>query len=215
MLGCLAGAAVSASAAPAHAEGEDVLVTGVVTDAQGQPLAGVRVVLEASRQTFSLRALGKVKRDPATVTAQSDERGEYTLTWRWNGYYNHFELAVGVMVRKPAGERFETLDRVDITRRLLAGSPVAAPVTVTDTAFLAAHGAFLAALDSDDERSVYNAMGKPDRVEITNYPQRREEVWWYFESGKAYRFHDGALDEVVPFDPVRPFATPDAAAEAH
>jgi hypothetical protein len=46
-------------------------------------------------------------------------------------------------------------------------------------------------------------MGRPDRIRNVQYPGYLESSWWYFESGKVYRFHDGRLQQVVPFDPVR------------
>jgi hypothetical protein len=46
-------------------------------------------------------------------------------------------------------------------------------------------------------------MGKPDRIRNVQYPRHLESSWWYFESGRVYRFRDGRLEQVVPFDPVR------------
>jgi hypothetical protein len=66
---------------------------------------------------------------------------------------------------------------------------------------------FLASVKSADEQRVYQEMGKPDRVERVQYPGSVEVSWWYFEAGRAYRFRDGRLEQVVPFDPVRGFGT--------
>ncbi len=206
-LATLVTAAAPASAAR-RAEGEPVVVTGIVSDGQGAPLPRLTVVLEASRAGLDLRTLSRQKRDTQRLTAATDERGEYSLPFRWSDYYNHFELQVGVPVRKPGGERLHELARVDITRRVTqasGGAPVVAALTVADTGFLDALRAFLAGLATDDERRVHEEMGKPDTVETVAYPAYREVSWWYFEAGKVYRFRDGALTAVVPFDPIRRF----------
>jgi hypothetical protein len=61
----------------------------------------------------------------------------------------------------------------------------------------------LASIKSDDERRVYDEMGKPDKVERVVYPGRTEVSWWYFDAGRVYRFQDGRLEQVVPFEPVK------------
>ena len=52
--------------------------------------------------------------------------------------------------------------------------------------------------DSDDERRIYQQMGKPDRVE----ERGAERSWWYFADGRMFRFDDGELVETRAFDPV-------------
>ena len=61
----------------------------------------------------------------------------------------------------------------------------------------------MASVRTDDQRKVYQEMGKPDRIRNVQYPGHLESSWWYFESGRVYRFRDGRLEQVVPFDPVR------------
>jgi hypothetical protein len=42
-------------------------------------------------------------------------------------------------------------------------------------------------------------------VKVTNYPDRSETAWWYFEAGRVYRFVDGRLTATEEFAPVREF----------
>jgi hypothetical protein len=195
-------------AAARRASGDAVVLTGLVTDGRGQPLPEIAVVLEMSRTGLDLARLSRRQQAVERLRATTNAAGEYTLQWRWSDYYNHFQLAAAVPVRKPGGEKLEELARVDVSRRLAQGSgdaPVVAALTVADTTFLDALRAFVAAISTDDERSVYHDMGKPDTLDTVAYPGHREASWWYFEAGKVYRFRDGRLLQVAAFDPIRGF----------
>jgi hypothetical protein len=191
------------AAASRYPQGERIQVTGIVSDKQGRPLENVRVVLEVSRSYFSFREFRRAAKDVRRVSASTNAKGEYTLVWPWDSYFNRFELLVGVPVRKTTGERLEVLEREDLTQRVLAGNPTVAAVVIDNTRFLENLRAFVASVQSEDERRVYDEMGKPDEVKRIQYPDHVEASWWYFDSGKVYRFRDGRLEQVVPFDPVK------------
>ncbi len=198
-----AGAVIPAHAAR-YSQGERIQITGIVADAQGQPLPEVRVTFEATRTYFSIRELRRTS-DPEVrrVSATTNASGQYTIVWPWDSYFNHFEVVAGVPVRGRSGERLEELARQDVTRRVQAGSPVVVAVTVENRQFLDSFRQFLASIRTEDQRKVYQEMGKPDRIRNVQYPGHLESSWWYFESGRVYRFRDGHLEQVVPFDPVR------------
>ena len=195
--------AVSPVFAARYDQGERVQVTGIVTGRDGRPLQGIRVSLEATRSYFSLRQLRKTAADDVRrVSAITNATGEYTLEWPWDSYFNHFELVSGVPVRKGKQDRTEELAREDVTKKLLAGSPVVVSPVIENTKFLDSLNQFLAMVRSADEQRTYEEMGKPDRVKRLQYPDHVEDSWWYFESGRVYRFRDGRLEQVVPFTPV-------------
>lgn len=194
-----------------YQQGERVQVTGIVTGRDGRPLPGIRVSLEATRSYFSLRQLRKTAaEDIRRVSALTNAQGEYTVEWPWDSYFNHFELVSGVPVRKGKQDRVEELAREDVTKRLLAGSPVVVSPVIENTKFLESLNQFLAMVRSADEQRTYEEMGKPDRVKRLQYPDHVEDSWWYFESGRVYRFRDGRLEQVVPFTPVPASAAPGA-----
>ena len=193
-------------AAARFAQGDRVQLTGVVTDPQGRPLSDVRVSFEATRTYFSMRQLRRTQTEEVRrVSAATDARGQFTIEWPWDSYFNHFELVVGVPVRKARKEILAELAREDVTQRLQGGSPVVTSLVVPakNADFVVKLRELLASIRSDDERRVYDEMGRPDKVERVQYPGRTEVSWWYFDSGRVYRFKDGRLDQVVPFEPVK------------
>lgn len=200
-----AGALSTAEAARRFRDGDRVEVTGLVTDTDGRPLPGVRVVLEASRTRFDFRRFRRVATDTTRLTALTDDKGAYELTWPWNGYYNLYELLVGVPVRRAGGEeKLHVLERLELSRRLKPDEPTVATVVVEDADFVRTLRAFLDSIDSDDERRVYREQGKPDRIEEKTGGVD-EALWWYFESGTVYRFRGGRLVETESFEPVEEF----------
>jgi hypothetical protein len=197
------GVGAGPASAARYAQGERVQVTGLVADRQGKPLDGVRVTLEVSRSYFSVRQFRRTQVDDVRrVSAVTNAQGEYTLEWPWDSYFNHFELTAGVAVRKGRADRLEELAREDVTKRLLGGSPVVVSLVIENVKFLESLRQFLAMVKSEDERRTYDEMGKPDKVQRFEYPDHVEASWWYFESGRVYRFRSGRLEQVVPFTPV-------------
>jgi len=203
MLRVLALAGLAAAAPAASARG--TVVTGRLSDAAGQPVAGLEVAIEASRSRLDFRTLRRVKEDTRRFAATAGAHGEFTVEWEGSEGADHFELVAGFRVRKAGGERFVELARSDITRRMAAGSPVVATLEIADTRLLEAVRSFLASLRTADERRTYEELGKPDSIEAVRGPGWVETTWWYFEEGRACRFRDGVRLEVRTFDPVRAF----------
>jgi hypothetical protein len=207
---------LAARPAAAYSKGETVRLTGEVADAKGRPVPGVLVTLSASRSYFSVRRMRSAEASPRTVRTTTDERGRYALDWPWDDYYNQFELAAGLAVRRGHGDEVEVLAREDVSDRMTGGAaggqagsaaagPLVTPLTVKDADYVLRVRRFVDGLQSADERRVYDEMGHPDEVKNVRYPDHDEVSWWYFESGKAYRFESGALAQVVSFDPIKNF----------
>ena len=206
LLALLGAAALALPAAAVHyKQGDPVTLTGIVSDANGAPLAGVRVVFEASRSYFSFRQLRRDEKDLRKVTATTDEHGSYTIVWPWDSYFNRFSIVAGVPVKVRGGEKLEELDRQEVTRAVSGGSPAVVSVVVKSREFLDRFRAFLASIQTDDQRKVYDELGKPDKIQNVQSQRSVESSWWYFEIGRVYRFRDGRLEQVVPFDPVKGF----------
>jgi hypothetical protein len=205
LLATAAGQPAAAARFP-YVQGDEVTFTGVVTDAEGVPLPELQITLEASRAVFNVRRLGRVRENTRRLATVTDESGEFRLPWRWDDYFNRFDLVVAVSVRTTEGDELVELQRVDLSRRTQGGSPVVSAIQVADTDLVKSRQQFLAALDSEDERKVYEQAGQPERLDRVRFPDYEEVTWWYFRHGRAYRFHDGTLQQVIPFAPVEPFA---------
>lgn len=187
---------------PLYEEGERVEVTGLVTTPDGVPIEDVTVTLELSRKAFDIRKLRRTKGKVFKVSDRTGADGEYTIAFPWDDYYNRFELVAGIIVRGEEGEELLELERIDVKDRVERASPAVAPVVIGRHEVIETFRAFLATVDTDDEREVYEDHGRPDRVKTTDFADRQEVSWWYFELGKVYRFVDGTLAKVEDFDPV-------------
>lgn len=205
LLGAILASPAAAARSP-YTQGEEVVFSGIVTNAAGVPLPDLQVTLEASRAAFNFRKLGRVRENTRRLATVTDERGEFSLPWRWDDYFNRFDLVVAVAVRTTNGDELVELQRIDVSRRTMQGGPVVNPIQIDDTELVESRREFLANLDSQDERKVYDQAGQPERMDRVRFPDYEEVTWWYFRHGRAYRFRDGALHQVIPFDPVEPFA---------
>jgi len=200
-----------------YRKGDPVTLSGQVTDAAGRALGGVTVLLEVSRNVFHLRRLGRETTGTLRLPAVADDAGRYRLDWRWDPYYNELALLVALPVRTaPSGgtegestagrDGYEVFYRREITAEVGGGSPVEVALVLPDATAYDALRTFLASLTSADEKRVYQEMGRPDRVDVAQAHYDPDRTWWYFAAGKAYRFRDGRLDQVVRFEPIRPLA---------
>lgn len=186
-------------------KGQPIQIGGVVSDADGHPLPEVTVVFEAARRGLSLRGLRMETGKTEEQRAVTNPRGVYSLQWPWDPFYNHFEIRVEMPIRKPDGEHMQVLAHSEVSDLQGADGPLVVNLTVQQADLLRSLKDFLGHIDTPDERSVYQKMGKPDEVDRKKYPDHEESAWWYFESGKVYFFESGRLDDVRTFTPVRPF----------
>ncbi|MEM9293568.1 MAG: hypothetical protein AAGD01_17945 [Acidobacteriota bacterium] len=197
-------------APPAHAkgaypQGQRVEFTGVVTDRDGRPLQDLKVTLEAIRTEFDWLELRKAPVDRFRFTTDTSAGGSYSLPWKWNEYYDEYEIVVWVPVRRGQEEEIRELVREEITERAESGTPVLIPLVVPDTTFLNAYRRFLAGVDSEDEQRIFEQLGQPDKIEELVAPEGpKEESWWYFEAGRMFRFDGGQLVEEKRFAPIEP-----------
>jgi hypothetical protein len=208
-----------------YRDGEKIEVRGVVTDSEGMPIPDLTVNLEIARYAFDWKKFRKTRHDVSKATTTTDLQGVYAFEWTWYDYYNNFQLIVGLMVRDPDFNQdvFQTVHRQDIATRVGQGSPVVVDMVVSQSPFLDPQPVVTRAVESEplesdpvdasetprdsggeDEKRIRDEMGRPDKVQTLEYPDYDEVTWWYFEQGKAYRFREGELQQVVNFEPVTP-----------
>ena len=197
--------AATAATAVSYRRGETIEITGTVADASGAPVEGLTVVLLAAHDGFELRSFRRVEKGHVRVTTSTDAQGAFRLEWRWNPYYDSFRLrAEGITpADATAGSRNRSvLTEIDLTRRVLAGSPVVAALEVAGALSPRQERSVLASSQSADQKRIYGEMGKPDRVDRLELDGGEEVAWWYFERGRSFHFRGGRLEQVVEFDPV-------------
>lgn len=185
-----------------YREGQVVAFTGQVTDSSGRALGGSTVMLEVAHTSFRLEKWSRETSDSLRQPVTADESGRYRVDWRWDRYYNSFALVVALKVREDGTDKYEVFHRLEITDRVTGGNPVEVQLVLDDTTAFDDLRAFLAGVDSDDEKRVYQEMGRPDRIDTGEAHYDPDQSWWYFGAGKVYRFREGRLDQVVPFEPI-------------
>lgn len=195
---------LSVTAGP-YVEGDYIEITGTVADASGVPIPDVHVIFRAAKKSFSISQFGTATRDEVRQQTETDPHGQFSFRWRWVDYYNRYDILVVIPRRSAAGDSFDILSHLDISKRIRKGSPVVVALTVEEGEFLDNLRDFLASIETEDEKRIYDEMGNPDRVQRIEHPTHDEISWWYFQAGKAYRFRNGELQQVVHFDPVTPF----------
>jgi hypothetical protein len=188
--------------AASHAQGEEVEVTGRVADADGRPLAGLEVRLFAYHSTASLRRLARVEGYESHLSTLTDAQGGFALRWPWHDFYDRFWVAAGLKLPAGGESDFHELTRVDVSRRMTEPGPVIVALELPRDAEVGSYVDFVSTLASEEQKRLFAQLGRPDRVDRLRLGQQEEVTWWYFRAGKAYRFRDGRLDLVIPFDPV-------------
>ncbi len=131
------------AAADSFRRGEYITIRGHVTSLDGAPLAGVTVLLEPSRRAFRLSKMFQPKHrreqtDRLQIPTVSGGDGVYSFEWRWDPYYNTFELAIAVPRESGDQKSYEVLHRTDFTDRMMDGSPVEVTLEVEDPSRLSA-----------------------------------------------------------------------------
>lgn len=195
---------------PVAAEGRDgdvVRVEGQVLDQNGTPVSGVKVLLEATRTSFSWLKRKKTSEPPLQQLADVDDEGRFVIPWSRHRHYNEFSLAVAVDVTRGGKPDFEILHRQDLTKAMNGEVPVNVFITLEKAGYVRWLQTYLEDRASEDEEQVFRENGRPDRIKTED----RESSWWYFSAGKVIRFRDGKLDQVIHFDPVEsapPSSTP-------
>lgn len=193
-------AAGAARAAPRA--GEVVRLAGRVVDAEGQPVPGATVVLEAYRSGFDVLRMKKRDHPPVLSPTMTDDDGRFALDWSWDRRHDRFEIVVGATVSQEDGTRVEPFLRNDATAVLLGQQTDGLHLVVDDDGVLRWLIGFAETGGSDDERKIFGELGRPDRVDRAQRDEGLEYTWWYFDIGKAYRFIGGRLTEVVHYEPV-------------
>lgn len=198
LLAALAVLPLAAAAAGSPSDGDPILLVGTVVDTAGKPVEDIVVLLEATREKFSLRHFEVRRGKSLQLPQRTDEHGEFRFEWTWDRHYNVFEIAFGLEVSRDGAPGFEIVERRDITAEVSSGAPPALRIELDQVEWLRWLRLYIDGRASEDEKKVYRELGRPDKLTVDG----SISSWWYFSLGKVYRLEGGKLDQVVPFDPI-------------
>ena len=184
--------------ADAPSDGDRVVLEGTVVDGAGQPAKDIAVVLEATREKFSLRHFENRRGETLKLPERTDENGRFRFEWTWDRHYNVFEIAFGLEVTRDGAPGFEIVERRDITSEVSSGASTALRIELDQVDWLQWLRLYIDGRASDDEKKIYRELGRPDKLTVDG----TLSSWWYFTLGKVYRLEGGRLEQVVPFDPI-------------
>ncbi|MEM8994170.1 MAG: carboxypeptidase-like regulatory domain-containing protein [Acidobacteriota bacterium] len=208
LVASFAGSMPEAAGAQEPRDGDRVTLRGTVVDAEGEPVPNITVLLETSRERFSLRRLESERGDALQVPRQTDDAGAFQFDWTWDRHYNVFSLAFGLEVMRDGKPGFEIAERRDVTGEMTGGAPPPLRHVLENAGWLRWLRLYIDGKASDDEKKIYTDLGGPETLTTDG----AVTSWWYFELGKVYRLDAGRLEQVIPFEPIKP--EPDADADS-
>jgi hypothetical protein len=185
--------------------GTSIKISGRVLDTSRTPLGGVTVLLETAKYPSGLFKKRKNREavDKLSLPTTSDAEGFFAFDWPWDPYYDTFALAVALPINQGDLRTFEILHRTDITVDLFAGTLREMELVVEESEGLVWLRRFLGAEASEDERRIFEDLGRPDRYDAPT-EEGGKAAWWYFTAGKVYWFKTGHLDHLEHFEPIPP-----------
>lgn len=184
-------------------KGERITIAGRLTTPDARPLAGVTVLLELRRRTAGVFGLNPKTEGPVQIPTTTGPGGEFSIDWSFDPHYDSVALAVALPIRIEGREDFEIFDRREIGPALAHGSsPLVVDLVLEHPGYLEWLRLYLDGKASPEEAKVFREVGRPERVDRELRRGKVEMGWWYFDKGKCYRFKDGRLDQVIPFEPI-------------
>jgi len=178
------------------------VITGLIRDPRGEPVAGTPVVLVARVLELNLSNLGydeKGRREIKTVTdAQGRYRLEVVPSQLGNNFYLFFygEGFDAVQFKKP--ESVELTDRLKESRVVTVHRHFEWHPDWPEVQRL------IYQMGADSERGrVLRQFGLPEKQEAIETGSGTSEVWHYFAKGVSYRFLNGRLVGVQEFTPIK------------
>ena len=182
--------------------GTPMAVGGRVLDTDRTPISRIVVLLEAARGVTNDEGKTELT-DRLQLPTTTDDDGTFAFEWRWDPFYDKFHLAAALPIRQGGHQTFEVLYRKEISEAMPLGGIVNEELMLPESAELVWLRRVLAPGAAEDERRIFEELGRPDRYDS---PKRDGEssAWWYFTSGRVYRFLEGRLEQVQHFDPIPP-----------
>lgn len=175
------------------------ILTGLVTDEAGIPVARTPILLVGRTLDLSIRwqyqELGRKE-----LKAKTDEDGRYRFEFTPAELGNHFVLFFydregfdSVKFQKP--------ESLDVTNRLKQEAVVTIDQVLRPHPNWSEVEQLTKTYGPDSDRGkILRQLGLPEKWEEVG----KIETWWYYSKGQSFRFSDGSLEGSFQFEPIEP-----------
>ena len=179
------------------------VVSGVVTDSAGQPVAGSPVLVAGRRLELAMPEMAYVERGRREVRGVTDAAGRYRIEFDAGILGNNFFL----FFHDEQGfdrVRFAQPDPVEITERLKASRELRISMVLRpNPAWPEVERQMAYYGPATDRGKILRRHGLPGRRETARVGEEALDVWWYPEDGVSYSFSQDRLVSTQNFPPVR------------
>ncbi len=182
---------------------ETRVVSGVVTDPTGQPVAGSPVMVVGRRLELAIPEMAYVERGRREVRGVTDAAGRYRIEFDAGVLGNNFFL---FFYDKQGFDhvRFSRPDPVDITDRMAGRRELTFPMVLRlHPAWPEVERQMAYYGPESDHGKILRRHGLPGRRETSQVGGETFDVWWYPEDGVSYWFSRDRLVRTHNFEPVR------------
>jgi hypothetical protein len=181
---------------------ETRVVTGLVTDESGAPVAGNPVLVVARSLKLSKLRLEYDERGRREVRTATDAQGRFRMEFApadlGNNFYLFFHDVTGfdrIKYRRP--------EPLDITERLKREPTVAVTHVLQFDPSWAEVARQMAHFGPQSDRSrILRQHGLPDKRDVSSGSGAEPEVWWYYADGVTYWFVGDRLVRTSQFPPM-------------
>ena len=181
---------------------ETRLITGLVRDPRGEPVAGTPVLLVARVLELNLSNFGYDEKGRREVKTVTDAQGRYRLEVVPSQLGNNFYLFF-------YGEGFDTVrfkkpESVELTDRLKESKIITIHRNLEWHPDWPEVQRLIHQMGTGSEQGkILRQFGLPEKQEAMETGSGKSEVWHYFSKGVSYRFLNGRLVWVQEFTPIK------------
>jgi hypothetical protein len=182
---------------------ETRVVTGRVTDASGQPVAGTPVVIVARSLELVTTRMEYQERGRKEARAGTDAQGQYRIEFVPASLGNDFSL---FFYDKTTFDRvkYRQPEPLDITSMLDRRRSVTVNQVLQFQQSWAEVQRQITYYGADSDRGkILRRHGLPEKRDRSGSGAEASDIWWYYADGVSYWFTGGKLARTQEFTPIQ------------